>query len=557
MTDEPNPAAAPEIAGYQLLARALRRQQVAQVFFLMGAPMLDAASACRDEGLRMIDTRHEQAAAMMAHAAARLTARPGVCMACSGPGAINLSTGLANALIDCAPVVALGGSTPLAQLGRGAFQEIDQLAIMRPVTKWAARVHTAAQIPDMVDQAFARARAGKPGPVYLDLPGDVLYQTVPADRLPPQRPLPGDIARPQARSDQIATMLDLLAEAERPVIIAGSGVIWSGAGAQLHDLARTLGIPVYTTPQGRGPLPEDDPLIMPGARSTALKEADLVLILGTRLNYVFSYARPPRFAPRARLVRIDIDPEEIATSNRLTLGVVGDLRAVLDQLLAVVSGRVSADRFAPWRGYLEGINAPRQVEQAERMRDATVPIHPLRLCGEIAGFMDRDAVLVVDGQEILNYARQSIPCFIAGNRLNSGPFGTMGVGVPFGVGARAVRPDSQVIVLTGDGAFGLNGMEIDTALRHKLPVLIVVSLNGGWTADPDRRKVGRDLGYTRYDQMAVALGGHGEFVEHPDAIAPALQRARAAVANGQTAVVNVVTDWRARANIGAFTSYKT
>jgi acetolactate synthase-1/2/3 large subunit len=186
-----------------------------------------------------------------------------------------------------------------------------------------------------------------------------------------------------------------------------------------------------------------------------------------------------------------------------------------------------------------------------------VPIHPLRLCKEVRDFMGRDAILCVDGQEILNYARQSIPCYRPGHRLNSGPFGTMGVGLPFGVGAKAACPDKDVVVLHGDGSFGLNAMEIDTAVRHKLPILIVISLNGGWTADPEQTKPGRNLGYTRFDRMGEALGCHGEHVEEPGDIRPALERAAAAVRDGKVAIVNVVTDWRARASTASFTNYTT
>ena len=186
-----------------------------------------------------------------------------------------------------------------------------------------------------------------------------------------------------------------------------------------------------------------------------------------------------------------------------------------------------------------------------------LPIHPLRLCREIRDFIDRDTILCVDGQEILNYARQTIPSYRPGHRLNAGPFGTMGVGLPFGLGAKAGKPDHKVVVLHGDGSFGLNAMELDTAIRHKLPILVVISLNGGWTADPDQSKPGRNLGYTRFDEVAQALGCHGEYVENPEDIRPALERAAAAVAKGQTAVVNVVTDWRARATTASFTSFST
>ena len=327
--------------------------------------------------------------------------------------------------------------------------------------------------------------------------------------------------------------------------------------AALQAFVDTSGIPFYTTPQSRGVIPEDHPYAYLQARTTAFKEADLVLVVGTRLNYVISHGRPPRFSPTATFVRIDIDPAEIAGSGHVDIGLVGDAGTVVGQLGAALAGRVAPEQFAAWRAQLSAIEEKRRAGHEAQLATDQVPIHPLRLCREIRDFIGRDTILVVDGQEILNYGRQSIPSFRPGHRLNSGTFGTMGVGLPFGVGAKAAKPGHDVVVLHGDGSFGLNAMELDTAVRHKLPVLVVISLNGGWTADPDRVKPGRDLGYTRYDRMAETLGCHGEFVEQPADIRPALERAAAAVAAGQTAVVNVVTDWRARAGTANFTNYVT
>jgi thiamine pyrophosphate-dependent acetolactate synthase large subunit-like protein len=546
------------VRGYTLFGQAIAREGIGTGFFIMGGPMNDALSACMASGVRMIDVRHEQAAAMMAHAYARVLARPGLCMGASGPGTINLTTGLANALIDCAPVVAFGGASPLGQFCKGSFQEIDQLAIMRPVTKWAERVYEARRIPEYVNMAVRRAMSGKPGPVYIDIPGDVLYQEV--DEADLVWPKPFDYTgrgRPVADDATLARLAEALRKASRPILITGSGILWSEASEALRTFVDATGIPFYTTPQGRGVVPEDHPYFYGHSRSQAFKEADLVIVVGTRLNYVVSYGRPPRFSPDAVLARIDIDPAEIDGSERVDIGIVGDARAVLDQLRLAVAGSVTPERFAPWRDALKSNEAARLPKHEASLANNQTPIHPLRLCKEVRDFIDRDTILVVDGQEILNFGRQSIPTFEPGNRLNSGPFGIMGVGLPFGVGAKAARPDGKVLVLHGDGSFGLNAMELDTAIRHSLPVLVVISLNGGWTADPERNKPGRDLGYTRFDEMAIALGGHGDYVENPEDIRPALDRAAKAVAEGKTAVVNVVTDWKARAGTVGFTAYST
>lgn len=544
--------------GSALLARALKRQGVDTMFFIMGAPTHDAGRAIIADGIRLIDVRHEQAGAMMAHAYARLRARPGVCMGASGPGTINLTTGLANALVDCAPVVALGGAAPVNQYAMGAFQEIDQVAIMKPVTKWAERVYDARRIPQYVAMAFGMAMAGKPGPVYLDLPGNVLAQEVEEDDVRwPAAPSDDLIARISIHPEVITQIMELLKAAERPLVLSGSGILYSGAAAELRTLVEAAGIPFYTTPQGRGAVPEDHDYFYGAARSTALKEADLLLVVGTRLNYVFSFGRPPAFAPQAKFIRIDIDPQEISSSTRLTLGVVADARTALRQLCDALPDHVRPERYAAWRSHLAAIDTPRKASNEVKLATDDTPIHPLRLCKEVRDFINRDTILVVDGQEILNYGRQAIPSYRPGHRLNSGTFGTMGVGLPFGIGAKAARPEADVVVLHGDGSFGLNAMELDTAIRHKLPVLVVISLNGGWTGDPERNKPGRELGYTRFDRMAESLGCHGEYVERPQDIRPALERAAKAVAAGQTAVVNVVTDWRARAEMRAFTSART
>jgi thiamine pyrophosphate-dependent acetolactate synthase large subunit-like protein len=545
--------------GSEVVAHALHRQGADTFFYIMGAPMMAVESSAMQLGLRGIDVRHEQAAAMAAHAYARLRNRPGFCMAASGPGTTNLITGIAHAWADCTPVVAFGGSSPASGTHRGTFQEIDQLKMMLPCTKWADRVYDAYRIPELVNYAVRQAMSGRPGPAYLDLPGDVLYAEVDETRL--EWPEPWDPAkrhRPMANAADIKAIVDLLAASQQPVIVSGSGILWSAAEAELQAFVEASGIPFYTTPQSRGVIPEDHEYCYLTARSAAFRDADLILIIGTRMNYVIGHAAPPRFNAGAKIVRIDVDPEEIAMSpRRLDIGVVADAKLALAQLTAALKGRITPDTFRSWRDRLRGRNSSKLQEQEETLSNGATPIHPLRLCKEIRDFMDRDAVLCVDGQEILNYGRQAIPTYVARHRLNSGAFGTMGVGMPFGIGAKVACPDKQVIVLHGDGSFGMNAMEFDTAVRHKLPILTVISLNGGWTGDPKKERPGRDLGYTRFDRMAQALGGYGELVEQPDAIRPALDRAMAAVAKGPPALVNVVTHWRARATTADFTRYVT
>jgi thiamine pyrophosphate-dependent acetolactate synthase large subunit-like protein len=548
-----------ELTGSEILGRSLKNEGTKDLFFIMGGPMMLAEQSCVKEGIRPIDVRHEQAAALMAQAYSRLLQKPGVCMAASGPGVINLTTGVANALIDCCPVVAVGGSSAIRQFGRQTFQEIDQLAIMKGVTKWADRVVSLKRIPEMVNMAFQKAMGGKPGPVYLDFPADILYDKIPEEQV--DWSLSGRALlnpRPMGESARVDELVDALSKAKQPIILTGSGVIWSQAWTELQSFVEKSGIPFYTTPQGRGVLPDDHPLSFLTMRSSAFKDADLILIIGTRMNYIIGHAAPPRFSASATIARIDIDADEISSSPRkVHIGIVGDCKAVLQQLLAAMPGRVKEGQYSNWRKKLGEGEAEKRKETGGGMAMNATPIHPLRLCEEVKNFMQRDAILIVDGQEILNYGRQSMPTFSPGHRLNSGPFGMMGVGMPFGVGAKIARPDKQVIVVHGDGSFGLNCMELDTAVRHKVPVLVVISLNGGWTADPKREKVGRDLGYTRFDKMAESLGCYGEYVEKPEDIGPALQRAQKKVDQGMVALVNVKTDDKARAGTVAFSSHST
>jgi len=541
------------LTGSDVLAKSLVSQGMDTLFYIMGGPMIETEAAVIKLGARAVDTRHEQAASLMAHAYSRVTRKPGVCMGASGPGATNLVTGVANAFVDAAPMIAVGGSSPRVLYEMEAFQEIDQLAVFKPITKWAARIYDTNRIPEMVATAYRQATTGKPGPVYLDVPGDILGQSIDESTITyPQSwaPAPRTYGEPAAISEAIA----LLARAERPLILGGSGVWWSDAAAAFRAFVEATGIPFYTTPISRGTVPEDHELAFLNARAKAFSEVDVLLAVGTRFNFVIQFGRPPRFAADAKVIHVDVNPTELNHNRPADVPIAGDARAVLEQLTREARGKIDPNRYSRWVSKLKVLDTEKGSEMDKQMSSEDTPIHPLRLCREVRDFLKRDAILVVDGQEILNYGRQSIPTYVPGHRLNSGAFGCMGVGLPFGVGAKIAKPDTQVVVLHGDGSFGINGMEIDTAVRHRVPVLCVISNNGGWTADPKQDKPGRNLGYSRYDKMAMDFGAHGEYCEKPHEIRPALERA---AASGKPAVVNVVTDYRARASTIRFSSYST
>jgi acetolactate synthase-1/2/3 large subunit len=540
-----------KISGNKLVVRALRDEGVDTAFYLTGGPIVDVAALSIEAGIHAIDTRHEQAASMAAHAYSRVTGKPGVCFAASGPGTTNLITGVGNAFLDAVPVVTLGGASAISQDGMGAFQEMDQVGMFRPITKWADRAKDVRRIPELINKAFRIATGGQPGPVYLDLPGDVLYREVEeSEVLFPQRP--HAVPRVSGDPDLVKQAIALLKQAQRPIILTGTGVFWSRAMEELKEFVELSGIPFYTTPQGRGVIPEDHPLSFLGARNQAWKEADTVLIVGTRVNFIIGFGLPPRFAENVKIIQVDISDEEIGRNRPVDIGIVGDAKMVLRQLIQEGRDAFRGRKELPWIDTLRAYDKRSQERSAALLNSDATPIHPLRLCKEVRDFMDRDAIIVVDGHEILNFARQSIPTHVPGHRVNAGPNGCMGVAVPFGLGAKVAKPNTQVIVLSGDGSFGMNGMEIDTMMRHNIPVIIVINNNAGWAA-MGGMMAGRDLGHSRYDKVAEAFGAYGEYVDKPEDIRPALQRA---VASGRPAVINVVTDPHARSSTQSFAAYR-
>jgi acetolactate synthase-1/2/3 large subunit len=531
-----------QVTGSYLIARTLHEEGVKHIFFLIGGPIYDIVNHSNDRGIRSVDFRHEQAAAMAAHAYARVTGEPGVTTAASGPGTLNFLTGHYNAFIDNAPMITLGGAGKIVDIGRGAFQEVDQEAIFAPISKATMRPADPARYPEMIAEAFRIARSGRPGPVFVDCMEDVLYGVVDETEAgsPPRA---AKLARPEADPDLVRGAIDMIAAAEKPVIVSGSGVLWSKAWAELRELVDRLGIPFYTTPISRGVIPEDHELSFLAARSTALREADVVVVVGTRLNWILDFGK--RFAPDAKLVQIDIHAAEIGHNRSVDVGLVGDCRAVLGQLNREAQRRgLKSKKESKWVSYLRDQNRSREERQQALLNSDQVPVHPLRLCNEVRKFLDRDAILTVDGNEILHFGRQSIPTFEPGHRINSGATGCMGVGLPFAIGAKIAKPDKQVMSLHGDGSLGLNIMSLDTAVRHKLPIVVVVSNNEGWfSRREDMRQPGRELGVQRYDRIAEAMGAHGEFVTEPKQIRPALERA---YKSGVPAIVNVHTDPTAR-----------
>ena len=541
-----------ERSGSDLLAQQMREEGVEDLFYIMGGPIIEVAGFAADYGIRTIDCRHEQGAAMAAHGYARVKRSPGVCLAASGPATTNLLTGVANAYLDGVPLVALGGAAATRAFDTDAFQEYDQLSMAKPVTRWAARVHHADRMPEYFNIAMRRAQGPKPGPTYLDLPGDALYKRAEEEQVwfPPGRRLP---VRPAPDAGAVARAIEILRDAERPLVLSGSGVFWSDAAAELRAFIDQARIPFFTTPQGRGVVPEDHELAFLGARGQAFREADAILTVGTRFNFIVSFGHPPRFAPDVKVIQIDTDPAEIGRNRPVDLGIVADAKLALGALTSAAK-EAGVRGSESWIARLSESHQAKEQQSREVAESDASPIHPLRVANEIRDYVDRDAIVSIDGMETLNFGRQWIPSYTEGARLNSGPNGCMGVGIPFAMGAKAAAPGRQVVAFVGDGSFLMNVQEFDTMVRHDLPIVAVISNNGGWTGGSNDTP-GRPLGFAqRYHDVVAALGGHGELVTRPDEIRPAIERA---FASGKPACVNVHVDEHARATTVPFGGYST
>jgi acetolactate synthase-1/2/3 large subunit len=534
-----------ELTGGELVARVLREAGVGHVFTLCGGHILPIYDGCVSEGIRIIDVRHEQAAAHAADAYARLTRNVGVAMVAPGPGVTDAVTGVANAYAARSPLLLIGGAAPLGLRGLGALQEMEQVALMAPITKGAWSVAETRQIPEVLTTAIRTALAGRPGPVFVEIPVDLLMTTI-EDRL---APIPrGYVHRPRgaAEPDALARLERLLASAERPVVVAGGGVYWDDAAKSLAALAERAGLPVFMNGAGRGSLSARHPNAFAQARGFALAHADLVLVLGAPLDFRLGYGRPPTFAEDARVVMIDVDPAELGRNRPLELGLTGDLDVILRQVVDLLPPAL-ATRIEPWLATLRGREAEARRKLEGFCASDDVPISHFRLAAEIARVVSPDTLVIGDGGDVVGCASKIVALDRPGQWLDPGPLGCLGVGPPFALAAKLLRPDQRVLLIAGDGAFGLNGMEMETAVRFGLPVTCVVGNDGGWgqIRNPqisffgESRAVATSLPFTRYDRMVEALGGRGALVTRPEEIGPALARA---LASDEVWCVNVLLD---------------
>jgi acetolactate synthase-1/2/3 large subunit len=534
-----------DFTGGELVARVLKEAGVRHVFTLCGGHILPIYDGCVKDGIRVIDVRHEQAAAHAADAYARLTRNVGVAIVTAGPGVTDAVTGVANAHAARSPVLLIGGAAPLGLRGLGALQEMEQVTLLRSITKGAWSVAETRQIPEVLTTAIRVALSGRPGPVFVEIPVDVLLNSI-EDRL---APVPtGYVHRtpPVADADTIEHLARWVAGAARPVVMAGAGVYWDDAAPALARFADAVGAPVFMNGAGRGCLSADHPLAFAQARGFALGQADVVLVLGAPLDFRLGYGRPPTFAEDARVCMVDCDPVELGRNRPLEIGIVGHIGRVLTQLTAALPPGLGA-RFADWRARV-GAKEREARERLEAQCGADdVPVSHYRWAAEIARHVTPQTIVVGDGGDVVGCASKIVRLYRPGQWLDPGPFGCLGVGPPFAIAAKLLHPDHRVLLIAGDGALGLNGMELETAVRFGLPMTVIVGNDGGWgqIRNPqlsffgEERAVATSLPTTRFDQLAEALGGRGVLVREPKGIGPALERA---LSSDEVWCINVVLD---------------
>ncbi|HEY1013235.1 MAG TPA: thiamine pyrophosphate-binding protein [Herpetosiphonaceae bacterium] len=546
-----------KLTGGELVARTLKAAGVETIFTLCGGHIAAIYDGCVTEGIRIIDTRHEQAAGHAADAWARLTRSIGVAAVTAGPGVTDAVTAVANAFQAGSPLLLLGGAAPTELMGRGALQEMEQVDLLRPITKWSVHVGDAARIPEILTSAIRTALSGRPGPVFVELPFDVLGNTVEesAARIPQNY---RSAAETWGDPHAIAQAVELIAGASQPMLIGGSSIYWDGAHGELAALAADLSLPVYLNGMGRGCLPWDHPSFLQLSRGKALRESDLVIIAGTPIDFRLGYGE--RINPKAKIVQIEIEGALIGRNRGAEVGIVGSSRAVLDQLrLALHHHHLD---FAPWLAALREDEGGRQAKLAPFLASDQTPVHHYRFAQALDAWAaaNPEAILIGDGGDIVAACARVIRLSRPGQWLDPGPLGCLGVGLPFALAAQALYPERRVVVINGDGSFGLNGFELDTAARFGLPIVSIIGNDAGWgqirtpqiALFGEERAVATALAPTRYDLMAPMFDGHGEHVTDPAEIGPALERA---LASGKPSIVNVMLDPQSLLQMAESASY--
>jgi len=528
--------------GGRLIARRLKAHGVSKLFTLSGGHLFSIYDGCREEGIDIIDVRHESAAAFAAEGWAKVTRAPGVAALTAGPGVTNGMSALAAAQQNHSPILILGGRAPAMRWGLGSLQEIDHIPFTRPLTKLAATADAPAEIPNLVDEALAASLTAPTGPTFLDFPLDVVFGEGP-------EPEDGnaDVAAPRPGPEPEGSALEraaaALRSAERPVVMAGTGLYWGHGEGALLELIERLRIPVFLNGLARGCVPADHELFFSRTRSMGLKEADVALVIGVPMDFRLAFGAA--FGPDTDIVVIDGAEPEREHPRPVMAELYGDLTRTLSSLREAAAGG-EAPSSSQWIEPLRAAESERRAAERAELDDDRAPLHPMRIYRELDDMLDRDAIVVGDGGDFVSYAGRVVNTYQPGCWLDPGPFGCLGAGPGYALAAKLARPERQVVLLLGDGAFGFSGLEYDTLARHGVNVVGVMGNNGIWGLEKHPMEflygysVAADLRPgTRYDEVVGALGGHGELVERPDQLRGALERA---FSSGQPALVNVLTD---------------
>jgi acetolactate synthase-1/2/3 large subunit len=529
-----------QLHGGRLVAKRLKAHGVTKLFTLSGGHLFSIFDGCREEGIDLVDVRHESAAAFAAEGWAKVTRQPGVAALTAGPGVTNGMSAVASAQQNGSPMLVLGGRAPAMRWGQGSLQELDHVPFVRPLTKLATTAEATSEIPGLIDEALTAALTPHSGPTFIDFPMDVVFSEAPEPAEP--EPRGGwDAVSSGGRVPEGARAATLRREAERPVIMAGTNLYWGHGEQALVALAQELGIPVFLNGLARGCVPADHELFFSRARSNGLQGADVALVIGVPMDFRLGFGQS--FGEETELVVIDRAEPLRDHPRPVAAELYGSVPGILDALRTEAAGGTDT---GAWVSTLRAAEDEKRAAERAEFDDDRAPLHPMRLYRELGEVIDRDAIVIGDGGDFVSYAGRVVDTYQPGCWLDPGPFGCLGCGPGYALAAKVAHPDRQVVLLLGDGAFGFSGMEFDTFARLGVNVVGVMGNNGIWALEKHPMEflygysVAADLRPgTRYDQVVAALGGHGELVERPAELKPALERAFSA---GVPALVNVLTD---------------
>jgi acetolactate synthase I/II/III large subunit len=533
------------LSGGQLAAKALKEAGVEVIFTLSGGHIMPLYEGCLDEGIKIVDVRHEQAAVHAADSWARCNpGKIGVAAITAGPGVTDGVTGVANAWRANSPILVFGGQGPFNNLRRGSLQEMDHIGVMRPITKYADACYESYRIPEYVELAIRHAISGTPGPAFLEIPMDIFMGQVEDDNVIVPR-IRTTAPRTSPDRVEVREALELLSKAERPMLMAGTAVKWSQAEDSMNSFINEIHLPTFCNGMGRGSVPWDSPQFLNRSRRDALAQTDCIVLAGTLLDFRMRFGKS--IPDEAKVIQLDMDNILMGQNRQTDVPLVGNVACSFDLLAEEMKNQGMKLDFSAWLAELRELETAAEAKVQFALNSDETPIDPQRMCKEVRDWLGTlgEPIVIGDGGDIVATAAKIIPVKGRGAWMDPGPLGTLGVGMPFALAAQLANPDKRVVIMYGDGSFGLNGFEFDTAVRFNLPIIGVIGNDGAWgqMMRPQGAMMGWDrlegtlLNRTRYDKVVEALGGHGELVESPDEIRPALERA---AASGKPALVNIM-----------------